>query len=286
MPATPLCRTAWYAGVLLSAACAVPGRQFELRDRPLDCAQANRYAYFALRSMRFTLTALEPAKPGHPGRMRGTRRTGSGTETASVTITCHPNGTADVVATQDRTLVTPVEFKRGFYMSFSGVVSEEEGAAAAAQAEAARSLEEKQRKGLQVSIRPVPGVGSKLDFDVDIAAGGVLPVLVTINNVTARAYTMTPNDLVLIRDDGARVPPMPVQAAAERVANAPVQRAAGRDLAAVAAELQGRLLTVRAVAAEQRASGYLYYPAGEYIKARVVVEETASGETEGFVVEF
>ena len=150
--------------------------------------------------MGFTLDALEPATVDHPGAMHGIRKTRDGPETATVAIVCHKGGGADINASQDNAFLGQVEFKRGFYMSFTGVVSQEEGQATAAQAEAARPFEEKQRKGLQVWLRPVPGVGSKLDFNLDLAAGGVLPVLVTVNNVTTHSYTMDPSDVVLIAE--------------------------------------------------------------------------------------
>ena len=133
-------------------------------------------------------------------RCTATARPRRGTETATVAITCHKSGGADINASQDHAFLGQTEFKRGFYMSFTGIVSQEEGQAAAAQAEAARPFEEKQRKGLQVWLRPVPGLGSKLDFNLDLEAGGVLPVLVTVNNVTTRTYTMEPSDVVLIAE--------------------------------------------------------------------------------------
>jgi len=264
-------------------------RQFELTDRPLDCKQANRYAYFTLRSMGFSLVGLEPATVDHPGAMRGYRKSETGTETATVAITCHQNGSADISASQDNTFLGQVEFKRGFYMSFTGVVSQEEGQAAETQAEAARPFEEKQRKGLQVWLRPVPGLGSKLDFNLDLDAGGVLPVLVTVNNVTLRTYKMEPNDVWLIGNDGSRVEPLALRDAAQRVAAAAAKQAK-RDtaptVAAVSQELESHLFTARSVPPKQRLSGYLYYPVAAYAKGRVVLEDAASEESEGFVVEF
>jgi hypothetical protein len=282
-------RAACGAVVLLAASCAFPVRQFELTDRPFDCKQANRYAYFTLRSMGFSLHALEPATVDHPGAMRGFRKTETGTESATVTITCHKDGHADISASQDSVFLGQVEFKRGFYMSFTGVVSQEEGQAAAEQSEAARPFEEKQRKGLQVWLRPVPGLGSKLDFNVDLDAGGVLPVLVTVNNVTPRTYRMDPNDIVLIATDGTRVPPLALADAAQRVATAAATQAKHDDAPApstVTRELESHLFTAQSVPSKQRLSGYLYYPVAAYAKGRVVLEDVASEESEGFVIEF
>jgi hypothetical protein len=282
-------RVAGCAALLLISACVFPVRQFELTDRPLDCKQANRYAYFTLRSMGFSLNALEPATVDHPGAMHGIRKTETGTESATVAITCHKEGGADITASKDNSFLAQSEFKRGFYMSFTGVVSQTEGEAAAAQAEAARPFEEKQRKGLQVWLRPVPGLGSKLDFTLDLDAGGVLPVLVTVNNVTMRTYKMDPSEIVLIANDGTRVPPLALGDAAQRIVAAAGKQGKGDGaptLAAVTRELESRRFTARSVPAKQRLSAYLYYPAAEYRKGRVVLEDAASEESEGFVVEF
>ena len=275
--------------VLLASACAFPVRQFDLKDRPFDCKQANRYAYFTLRSMGFSLNALEPATVDHAGAMHGVRKTETGTESATVAIICHKTGGADISASQDNAFLGQVEFKRGFYMSFTGVVSQEEGQAAEAQTETARPFEEKKRKGLQVWLRPVPGLGSKLDFNLDLDAGGVLPLLVTANNVTARTYKMEPSDVVLIAKDGTRVPPLALGDAAQRVAVTAAKQAKHGGvpgLAAVTQELESHLFTARSVAPKQRLSGYLYYPVAQYTKGRVVLEDAASEEAEGFVVEF
>src|SRR5262249_4442289 len=83
MPSWSLRRLAGSTALLLAAACAFPVRQFELKDRPYDCKQANRYAYFTLRSMGFSLVALEPATEEHPGAMHGYRKSETGTETAT-----------------------------------------------------------------------------------------------------------------------------------------------------------------------------------------------------------
>jgi hypothetical protein len=288
MRAGSLRRAACRAALLLVAGCAFPVRQFELKDRPFDCKQANRYAYFTLRAMGFSLNALEPATEEHPGAMHGIRKTETGTQSATVAVTCHKGGRADITASEDAAFLAQTEFKRGFYMSFSGVVAQEEGQAAAAQAEAARPFEEKTRKGLQVWLRPVPGLGSKLDFNVDLAASGVLPVLVTVNNVTTRTYRLDPSDIVLIRTDGARVPPLALRDAARHVATATAHAPSDSPptLAAATQELDAHRFTARSVPPRGRLSGYLYYPVADYTKGRVVLEDADSEESEGFVVEF
>src|SRR5262249_48605897 len=134
---------------------------------------------------------------------------------------------------------------------------------------------------------PVPGVGSKLDFTVDLAAGGVLPVLVTVNNVTTHTYTLDPNDIVLLQSDGTRVPPLALRDAARQGAGAqPAARDHRLPLAAVTQELEVHRFTATTVPPKQHVSGYLYYPVRDYTKGRVVLEDAATEESEGFVVEF
>jgi hypothetical protein len=283
-------RVAASVALLLLAACTPPVRQFDLNNRPLSCEQANQYAYRTLQSMGFQLTGFEPAASGKPGQMHGTRRTDTGLQDVTVSINCHPGGGTDINASEDGSLLGQLELKRGFYMSFTGVIAAAEATASKEQAELARSFDQKKSKGLQVLLTPVRGLGSKLDFNLDLAAGGVLPVLVTINNVTTRAYKVDANDVVLMQKDGTRVSSLAVQDAAQRVATALAQQAkddhAAPDLNNVTQRLQSRVFTSRSVPPRQSVKGYLFFPLGQYAKGRVVLEDVENEESEGFVVEF
>jgi hypothetical protein len=277
---------------LLSAAlsCTPPVRQYALKDQNLTCERANDYSYRTLRAMGFTISAFEPAAVGRPGTIHGSRAE-LGVQNVTVTITCRAAGTADINASEDGRLLGRVEFKRGFYMAFTGVAEQTAASEAAALEEAQRPLEQKKEKGLHVLLQPVLGQGAKLDFALDLTAGGILPVRVTINNASARSYSLDPNDVVLIQRDGTRVPPLPIDEVVKRVAAAERAKADSAaatptDNAAITQRLRDRLLQTRAVSVNQQLSGYLYFPLETYTKGRVSLEDQESEEAEGFVVEF
>jgi hypothetical protein len=272
------------------AACTPPIRQFDLANQALTCVQANESTYRTLQSMNFTVTEFSPAVVGRPGRLRGTREERGATQNVTVAITCNGR-TADVDADEERKLLGRLEFKRGFYLAFTATAARAAADTPAARQEAARPPAQKKDKGLQVLLTPVWGLGAKLDFDLDLAAAGVLPVLVTMSNVTPRTYTFDPADVVLVEKDGTRVRPITVDAAADRVVEIERQGAAASgavpgDRAEVVRRLQAQALRGHSLAANQSLKGYLFYPLAPYVKGRVALEDQASEETEGFVVEF
>ena len=270
--------------------CTPPIRQYALNDQKLTCARANDYSYRTLRSMGFAISAFEPAAAGRPGTIRGSREE-RGVQNVTVTITCRSDGSADINASEDGRLLGQIDFKRGFYMAFTGVAVQAAVTEAAAREEAQRPLEQKKTKGLRVLLQPVAGQGAKLDFALDLAADGILPVRVTINNASPRSYRLDPDDVALIQRDGTRVHPLPIDEVVERATAAEGQRPDGAlatptDRAAIAQRLRDRLLQARAISPNQQLSGYLYFPLGSYTKGRVTLEDRESEEAEGFVVEF
>jgi len=274
--------------ILALAGCTPPIRQFDIKRQSLTCEQANDYAYRTLQSMGFTMTQFEPATAAHAGTLRGTRDE-RGTQNVTVGIAC--NGTtANVDASEDGKLLGQLEFKRGFYLAFTAIAAQTAISASIARQQAQRPIEGKTGQGLHVLVEPVRGLGAKLDFDLDLAAAGVLPVRVSINNVTPRIYTLDPDDIVLAQKDGTRVHPLTVADAVQRVASAATQKpandASAPDSAEVTRRFQSKLLTARSIAAGQTLQGYLFFPLGDYVKGRVTLEDQASEEAEGFVVEF
>jgi len=279
--------------VLYLAACTTPLQQFELRDRPLSCEDANQVSYKTLRAMGFTLTAFEPAKPGKPGVLKGFRqRSGPDAERQNVTvdIECAPTGVS-VDAHEDYALLDQIEFKRGFYHSFTNIVSMTAADEAMEERiDAGTAPPSQQRNDLQVLVEPIRGHEAKLYFDIDLAAGGILPLRLTMNNRTANRYRLNPDEIRLTRKDRKRVSSLtPAQAAARVVAarlpggGEPVTNA---SLDAVTKRLRDELFAAAAVEPGENLSGYLYFPLGDYQRARVVVIEDRSGESEGFMVEF
>jgi hypothetical protein len=274
---------------LALAGCTPPIRQFNLKNQSLTCEQANDYAYRTLQSMGFTMTRFEPATGAHAGTLRGTREE-RGTQNVTVGIAC--NGTsANVDASEDGKLLGQLEFKRGFYLAFTAIAAQTAISTSIARQQAQRPIEQKTGQGLHVLVEPVRGLGAKLDFNLDLAAAGVLPVRVSINNVTPRTYTLDPDDIVLAQKDGTRVHPLTVADAVQRVAGAASQKpandaSAAPDSAEVTRRFQSKLLTARSIAAGQTLQGYLFFPLADYVKGRVTLEDQASEEAEGFVVEF
>ncbi len=96
MPAPHALRCTLLLGLLAGlAACSPPIRQFDIRDQPLTCDDANRLTYRTLEAMRFKVTAFEPAAPGQRGTIKATRAA-SGAEDrsqdATVTVVCAASG--------------------------------------------------------------------------------------------------------------------------------------------------------------------------------------------------
>jgi hypothetical protein len=267
------------------AACTPPIRQFDLDNQALTCEQANDYSLRTLQAMGFTVTAFQPAAVGRAGRLRGTREE-RGTQNVTVEVTC--SGTSvDIDASEDGKLLGQLEFKRGFYLSFTGIAQAAAVTEAEQRAAALRPAAERQGTGLRVLIEPVRGQAARLDFDVDLAAAGVLPVRVTITNGTSRTYRFDPADIVLVQKDGTRVHPLSLDDTAQRVVTAPrAADAAAPDSRVLTQQLLEHALDGDTIAAAQSLKGYLFFPLGRYVKGRVSFEDQATEENEGFVVEF
>lgn len=280
------------AVTVLVAACATPVQQYALNDLRLSCDEANRTTYKALTAMGFTVSAFAPAAMGRPGEAKGVRasRTADGeAENVTVSIACEPTGTA-VNASADGKFLGQVDFKRAFFLSFTATQHMDERRREMDEKVAAGTAPASQQpQGLQVLVEPVRGQASKLDFEMDMAAAGVLPVRVRVLNATTRAYSVSPGDVQLIRGDRTRVAPISVADAAARLAKA--KDANGQALTLLSeAELSARLgkalFTATRIAARGDTSGYLYYPLGDYVRARVLVTDVETEEAEGFAVEF
>ncbi len=273
-----------FLSAALLTACTPPIRQFDLTNQPLTCEKANDYTLRTLQAQGFTVTAFEPAAVGKPGVLRGTRDE-RGTQNVTVEVTCNGK-TVDIDASEDGKWLNQLEFKRGFYLSFTGIVQAAE-ISEAAEREAALHPQEHKGPGLRVLLKPVHGQAAKLDFEYDLAAAGVLPVQVTIANGTSRIYHYDPTDIVLMQSDGTRVQALSVAVAAQRVAAAPHPAdAPPLDTDTVTQRLQQHALSGDSVAANQTVKGYVFFPLGRYAKGRVSLEDQATEESEGFVVEF
>jgi hypothetical protein len=273
------------ACILLLAACTPPIRQFDLDNQPLTCEKANGYTLRTLQAMGFTITAFDPAAIGRAGTLRGTRDE-QGVQNVTVTLMCREHD-VDIDASEDGKFLNRLEFRRAFYLSFTGIVQATEITEAAAREAALHPAQDRQGPGLRVLLEPVPGQAAKLDFSADLAAAGVLPVRVTIVNGTTRTYRFDPTDIALVEKDGTRVRPLSIDDVARRIAAAPRPAdAAAPDASSVMQQLRARALSGDAIAANQTVKGYAFFPLGRYAKGRVSLEDQATEESEGFVVEF
>lgn len=284
-------KVALAAGLL--ASCTTPLQQYRLQNLTLSCDEANRATYRTLEAMGFSVTEFRPATAAAPGVAKGVREAsepGLGTQRVTVEIDCS-SGATTLDAREDGRVLGKIDFKRAFFLSFT---------AGQAMEERRREAEERiaqgvvkpppERQGVQVLLEPVRGQAAKLDFEIDLAAAAVLPIRIRIINPTDRRYTMRPDDVQLTRFDRARVAPLTTSEAAARVAEAkdPVTGAPVTDLGseAVTERLRRSRFTATRIEPHTEAKGYLYYPLAEYRRARVVLTEVESNETEGFVIEF
>jgi hypothetical protein len=278
---------------MLLAGCTPPVRQFDLVDQPLTCDAGNRLAYRTIEAMRYSVDSFQPAAPGGHGVIKATRVVSKDTgETKHVTIAidCGPGGVS-FDASEDGRWFDQMEFKRAFHHAFLNVRSM--GAAQAeldAEMVAGTAPTSQQRRDLKVIVQPLHGQASKLDFPFDLEAAGILPVRVDVTNLTARTYTLAPDEMRLARADRERVAALAPADAAARVAAAR-QPDGGKPLttlssAAITDILTLHLFTATDLPPSAQRSGYLYFPLAQYTGARLVFTDRETGEDEGVRVEF
>jgi len=302
---------------LVSAGCVTPvSKGYEIHTTDLTCDEANRQAYAAVTEMGMQVSAFRPAKPGAPGSITASRSDERGRLGGSVDIRCD-GGKVSIVANERGGFLGDKEFERGVFLGVAGrtglevvregryatgemkrrdaptaategATSAEVGAAppqhsasdAAGSAAAASG-------GLDVEMVPLKGFAAILDFEADLSAAGVLPVKVSIVNGTRRAYDFDPATIAM-RRRGAReqVEPLDADAAHERLTAAAAGGVQLGDIAAAERALREKALQGGRLAPGAQRSGFVYYPLGDYDHARLVMTDTATGEAEGFAVDF
>jgi len=272
------------------AACTPPIRQYELREQPISCEEANRYSYETLASMGYTIASFEPATPSRPGKARASKKNpvSGAREPVTVSIECRSGG-VDIDASEDGKLLGQIDFKRGFHMTFGSVRMMAKSRAEQEKRQAQGTADTLQREELNVRLEPVPGQAARLDFDLDLSVAGVLPVRVRVQNPTARAYRLDPDDIQLTRADRERVGALSVDDVAQRMESAKTPQgepATSLGVSQIAERLRQKLFTTRSVKPQSDSRGFLFFPLAEYKRARVVLTEQESGETEGFAIEF
>jgi len=155
-----------------------------------------------------------------------------------------------------------------------------------------------QKVGVSVALTPVEGFATVLDFDADVSRAGILPIKVSIVNATDRSYEFDPRDIVLrVAGSRARAKPLTASEAVALLATAArkADESAGEgqagaselgDVASASKLIEEKEIRAARLRPGDHRAGYLYYPSGSYDRARVTMIDVATGETEGFLVEF
>ncbi len=238
----------------------------------MPCSQATRVAREALIKMGYLIEKVEPAKPGVPGRVAGTKNAGwnasdpkAGTAyAAQITVTCSDRG-ADFEGRTDEGFLARMSFRQEFAKTI----------AALSERKVTRPrVDDRPETGLLISVEPLRGPDATAEFGVDVTASGVTPVRVRIDNKTERTYQFAGEGVRLVSQDGARSSALDPQQAAAKLP------------ATVGKSLQDKLIGDGEIAPGATRAGFLYFPAAAYRRATLLLVDRATEESEGFRVEF
>ena len=228
-----------------------------VREKPkltaASCEEANRLVYKSVQTMGYTIAEYNLARPGQAGRISATKESAT---SGVVTITCTENSaTIDARnAVQVPSLLgaaeRPHHFVNSFPMTYQMIKRRE-----------AYQTANPETGTLQLTIVPLNSFESQNILGSDMQASGILPVRVTVQNNTPRPYAIEASKIFLVPEGGGRV--------------APVSSPGG-----------GSALQDMTIEPGQSASGFLYYPAGNYSSARTSVTDKENDEREGFSVQF
>ena len=241
--------------VLSCAASKTPSRVIIEKPKltAASCEEANRLVNKSIQTMGYTLTSYTLAAPGRAGRFEATKEKAMG---GIVTVSCGDSG-ANINAQNAGALSgllgageRPHHFVNSFPVTFQMLKQRE-----------AYEAKNPETGTLQFSIVPLDNFASQNVLGSDIQSSGILPVRITITNNTPRPYAIEASRIFLVPEGGGRV--------------APVSSPGG-----------GSSLQDMTIEPGQSASGFLYYPAGNYSSARTSVIDKENNEREGFSVQF
>jgi len=297
----------------LAVGCVTPvSKGYEIHTADLTCDEANRQVYAALRDMQMEITSFTPAKPGQTGHVSAVRKSETNPLAGDVEIRCE-GGRVHIEADQRGDLLGDKQFERGVFLGVTGRADLEvvrEGRlstgevrrrppqpaladeATVAQAPSAASPRPRTAPitvgpSLEVQLEAVRGFASLLDFDADLGGAGVLPVRVSIRNGTHRAYEFDPAAIVLnVAGERTRVSALTPAGAHARVAAAASMNPSIGDVAAAKALLAEKVIAKGRLAPGASREGFVYFPLGDYDRARLSLVDVATGESESFVVDF
>ena len=293
---------------LVSAGCLTPvSKGYEIHTADLTCDEANRQVYAALRDMSMEITAFTPARPGQTGHARAVRDSDSNPLAGDVEIRCE-GGRVDIEANQSGDFLGDKQFERGVFLGVTGRADLEvvrdgryttgevrrraaeapvaEASPAAHPPSAPRPAADSGEATLDVQMEAMRGFASVLDFDADLGAAGVLPIRVSIHNATRRAYDFDPSAIVLnVTGQRTQVEPLTLAQANARLAAAGADPSVG-DVTAAKTLLAEKAIRGGRLAPGAKRDGFVYFPLGDYDRARLSITDSATGEAEAFMVYF
>lgn len=181
------------------------------------------------------------------------------------------------------------------------------GSSAGSSSSGSRARSEPKVVGVQALLTPIRGYATLLDFEANLTEAGILPVKVRITNGTRRTLEFDPADVVL-RKAGSRdrAKPLSASQALERLKAAnldalnksgaqassgtgpgdPLAPSSLGDVGRAGSIMRDRRLRPARLRAGDVVEGFLFFEEAPYDRARVLMIDSATGETEGFLVEF
>lgn len=255
-------RTRAMRGLLLVVALSTVGcaaSMYAMRRPNLPCERAMRVTHRTLIGMGYTITELSPPGEDGYGLIGGTRTNADGSvSSGKVSLQCNGNGVTLQPIEGD--LFSKFDFSRGFDLSFQEAVQRPD-------------LETPAKAiGLQLLVEHISRFQAELDLGGAPTTGDAVLMRITVRNHTDRPVTVDPAGIKLMPAEGDAVAPL-------------ADAALGRVLASGSAadRVRGNLLTRSTVAANTSVTRFSVYPAGVYREAQISIEDTETGETEGFV---
>jgi hypothetical protein len=239
----------------------------------VTCAEATKSAVDAVRRLGYTVTDVKRATAEEPGLIVGVRELGftaanpvpGGQNTIKVRVTCSDAGSSFEAVSDEGGLA-----QLNFPSRFSSVVKKEVSTKRQRHTHPAEAA-----RGLVLMMEPKRSAEAMAEFGVDLPAAGVTPVRLEIHNRSERSYAFDSGRVTLVTTQGKREKAMSAAAVAAKVAGGEV-----------ATRLRERAIAEGEIAPGASRSGYLFFRASTYRRARVVLTDIESDEPEGFSIAF
>lgn len=258
-------------------------RTVRVREANVTCAQGLHAAREAIRSLGYSIEAVESAHDGQPGSVTAVRRTGWSARNpeagddlhARAEVDCDDSGARVRVFTQESG-VARARFPGQFREAYRAALARSRPAAAASSVAATGRVDQRREaeRGLVVHVLPLRPQESGLIPGVDLASAGLIAVRVDIRNGTDRAYALDPAELRLVTIEGRRREP---------IAEAELIRRIG---ATSAAALRDAMLQAAKIAPGESRSGHVFFEAATYGRASLRLIDVESEEAEGISIRF